>query len=129
MDATHDVGPESPHTPLPASEEEGKTAESLREEIEATSRILHDHVDELKERVQHRIDSLRNPLGLHDRLVERPLAACGVAFLAGMAVGVLRGNRGLHGAARRVGSSLGSSFASQLASRLLDRMVTTSRPL
>jgi hypothetical protein len=129
MDATHNVVPEQPPAPLPASEEVVKTAESLREEIEATSRLLHDHVDELKERVQHRIDSLRNPLGLHDRLVERPLAACGVAFLAGITVGVLRGNRGLHGAARRVGSSVGSSFASQLASRLLERVLAASRPL
>jgi hypothetical protein len=120
MDAAYDVGREIP----PGQGEKLQTAESLRDEIEATSRILHEHIDELRERLQHRIDSLRNPLGLHDRVVQHPFTACGIALVAGATVGFLRSAEGApREVARRFGARVGDTIAGQVASRFFDRMV------
>ncbi|MFN4894734.1 MAG: hypothetical protein ACK5GN_04495 [Pseudomonadota bacterium] len=116
MDAAHDVE----HNPPPAPGEVLKTAESLREEIEATSRLLHDHVDQLREQLQHRLESFRNPLGLRKRVVEHAFGACGVAFGAGVLLGLLRGVKGAE--IRRVGSNLGGAITGQVVSRVLDRL-------
>lgn len=120
MDAAYDVGREI----SPGQGEKLQTAESLRDEIEATSRLLHEHIDELRERLQHRIDSLRNPLGLHDRVAQHPFAACGIALVAGATVGFLRSAEGApREVARRVGARVGDTIAGQIASRVFGRMV------
>lgn len=109
MDAAHYVEP----SPLPG--EALKTAEALREEIQATSTLLHKHVEELRDHMQHRLDSIRNPLGLRDRIADYPFAACGIALAAGVVVGAARGSRIPRTLARRVGRTLGTTVVGQLA--------------
>jgi hypothetical protein len=109
MDAAHYV------EPPPAPDEALKTAESLRDEIQATSRQLHEHVEELRDHLDHRLESIRNPLGLRDRIAEYPLVSCGLALVAGVAVGAGRGSRVSRVLARRVGSTLGTTVVGHLA--------------
>jgi len=109
MDAAHYVEPPS------APGEVLKTAEALREEIQATSRLLHEHVDELRDHLGQRLESIRNPLGVRERIAEHPFAACGIALAAGVVVGAARGSRVPRIFARRVGRTLGTTVVGQLA--------------
>ena len=120
MDAAYDVKNREV-SPAPAKVLE--TAESLREEIEATGRVLHEHIDELRERLQQRLDSLRNPFGVHDHVTRYPFAACGMALVAGVTLGLLQNSGGASlRIAQRFGAHARDTIAGQVASRFLSRM-------
>jgi hypothetical protein len=116
MDATHDVGgQQSPPAPGAVLE----TAERLREDIRVTGQVLHDHVEELRHHLNHRVESLRNPFGLRESVAESPLVACSVAFVAGLVLSGVRSRPVPTAIVQHVGGALGSSLAGQIAARML----------
>lgn len=116
MDATHDAVGQEPST---AAGDVLETAERLREEIRVTGQVLHDHVDELRQHLNHRVESLRNPFGLRESVEQRPLVACSVAFAAGVVISGLRNRPVPTAIVRHFGGVLGSSLVGQVAARML----------
>jgi hypothetical protein len=86
MDAAGNVGSDLP--PVPG--EVLKKTEELRVEIEATSKLLHDHIselgDHLRDKIELRVRALANPFGLRDRFEQYPFSACVVALALGAAL-------------------------------------------
>jgi len=131
MDAAHDVALE-PQIPV-HPEEALKTAERLREEIQTTSKVLHQHVEDLREHLKGRLKEYRDPLGVHEWIDKRPLTGCGLALLAGIGCGVFRSvpsstrliskeALGLStGVLRGVGLTCGNTIGAMIASRFLGR--------
>ncbi len=115
MDAAHNVEAVGAQ---PASGEDLQTAEYLREEIAATGKVLQQHVEDLRQNINHRVELLRNPYGLRDSVRERPLLACGAAFVAGLAIGTVRGESVVPVIARNLWSAFGSSLVEQVAAKI-----------
>jgi len=115
MDATHDVvGRESQSAPGEVFE----TAERLHEEIRVTGQALHDHFEELRRNLTHRVESLSNPFGLRESVEARPLVACGAAFIAGVVFSGVRNRPAPAALAQQVWGILSSALAGQVTARI-----------
>lgn len=115
MDATHNVEATASQ---PASEEAMQTAKHLREEIAATGKVMQQHVEDLLQHLNHRIELLRNPFGLRDSVRERPLLACGATFVAGLVIGRMRSESVVPAIARNLWGAFGSSLVDQVAAKI-----------
>ena len=116
MDATGNLESEPP----PAPGEVLRRTEELRHEIEATSRLLHEHIaelgDHLRGNIEHRVEALSNPFGLRDRFEQHPLSSCALALALGVSVARLSQRRSGFASARE-------GFAGAIKRALVARVV------
>ena len=133
MDATPNVEPlrqERVVGPRPTSRPMQQSAASVRHEIYSTLDDLHARVEELQKYIHSRFGSIDDPIHIREKIVERPMRACGIALVAGVVCGVMRAHRLplivarnaltlSSDIARGVSATFGSRIASDLVSRAM----------